>query len=117
MRLFEFIWPQYDGKTNKYEIDYGESYPKNTRQAEAQNAKPPTNEYAKVMLIAQMNEKYKRCQGLHIEDMSCWAHFKFNSKQPSFKVHVWEIFDEASLDSKTFETFFEKIFEKLSDVY
>ena len=49
--------------------------------------------------------------------MSCWAHFKFHPKQPSFKVHVWEIFDEASLDSKTFETFFDKIFEKLSDLY
>ena len=49
--------------------------------------------------------------------MSCWAHFKFHHKQPSFKVHVWEIFDEASLDSKTFETFFDKIFEKLSDLY
>ena len=49
--------------------------------------------------------------------MSCWARFKFDKNKPSLKVHVWDIFDEASLETTTFEAFFDKIFYKLGEIY
>jgi len=66
------------------------------------------------MKIAQINEKLKRHSKLKVEEMTCWARFKYSEKQPSFRVHIWDIFDQASLETRTFEAFFEKIFEKLS---
>lgn len=49
--------------------------------------------------------------------MSCWARFKYDKNKPSLKVHVWDIFDEASFETTTFETFFDKIFQKLGEIY
>ena len=49
--------------------------------------------------------------------MSCWARFKYSETDPAFRVHIWDIFDEALNETKNFDAFFEKIFDKLSELY
>ena len=75
------------------------------------------NDHAKLMLHNYMSEKMKRHQSLKVEEMSCWARFKYDKNKPSLKVHIWDIFDEASLETTTFETFFERIFQMLGEIY
>ena len=67
--------------------------------------------------IIEMIDRLRRHRRLKYEEMSCFARFKFDKSQPSFRVHVWDIFDEVLLEAKSFEVFFEIFFIKLSDMY
>ena len=49
--------------------------------------------------------------------MTCWARYKYSESDPAFRVHVWDIFDEALMETKNFDSFFERIWEKLKQIY
>ena len=36
--------------------------------------------------------------------MVVFARFKYAADKPAFKVHIWDLFGECSLDSVSFET-------------
>ena len=49
--------------------------------------------------------------------MTVFARFKFSKKQPAFRVHIWEIFDEANYSTKSFDDLFAAMTEKLADSF
>ena len=62
-------------------------------------------------------ERIKRRRKLDLSEMHCWARYKYSETIPAYRVHIWDLFDEALLETKTFETFFDRIFAKLSELY
>ena len=36
---------------------------------------------------------------------------------PSFRVHMWEVYDEANYSTKTFEDMFTAIYDKMADMF
>ena len=51
------------------------------------------------------------------EDMTVYARFKYSKDVPAFRVHMWEIFDQANYSTKNFEDLFSAIFEKMEDIF
>ena len=51
------------------------------------------------------------------EDMAAYARFKYSKDEPAFRVHMWEVFDEANLSTSTFEDLFAAIYQKLADMF
>ena len=51
------------------------------------------------------------------EDMTAFARFKYSEKQPTFRVHMWEVFDEANYSTNNFDDLFAAIYEKLADMF
>lgn len=49
--------------------------------------------------------------------MTCWARYKYSETAPAFRVHVWNIFDEALGETKSFDALFTNLFKKLSELY
>ena len=49
--------------------------------------------------------------------MTDQVRFKYSDNVPAFKVPVWELFDAAMVEAKDFETMFDRIFERLSELY
>ena len=54
---------------------------------------------------------------LQLEKMTVFARFKFERHRPALRVHVWDIFDYANINTATFNDLFESIFEQLCDLY
>ena len=63
----------------------------------------------------------KRLQnkGRHIkyENMLVFARFKYAVDRPAFRVHIWDLFEECSLATTSFEAQFDEIYERLYDEY
>ena len=51
------------------------------------------------------------------EDMTVFARFKYSKDLPAFRVHMWEVYDEANYSTKTFEDMFAAIYEKMADMF
>lgn len=54
---------------------------------------------------------------MRLDEMTCWARYKYSKTDSAIRVHVWDIFDEALLETKTFDAVFERLFQKLSELY
>lgn len=46
--------------------------------------------------------------------MSVFARFKYDENYPAFRVHIWDIFDEANLTTDSFETLIDSIYDQLA---
>ena len=54
---------------------------------------------------------------LRLENMAVFARFKFERNRPALRVHIWDIFDFANINTATFSDLFESIYNKLCDVH
>lgn len=54
---------------------------------------------------------------LRLEKMTVFARFKFERHRPALRVHVWDIFDYANINTATFHDLFESIHEQLCDLH
>ena len=71
----------------------------------------------RVARTAQFVEQFKQRSRLKLDQMSCWARYKYAEKEPAFRVHVWDIFDEALMATKTLDSFFDVMWDKLHEIY
>jgi hypothetical protein len=62
-------------------------------------------------------EMIDRTKHKKYENMTCFAKYKFAADKPAFRVHIWEVFDEANMASKNFNRMFEIIENKLCQMY
>ena len=91
---------------------------KHTPSRHSENSMPTKqNEFVKVARTAQFVEKLKRHSRLRLDEMTCWARYKYSETERSLRVHMWDLFDEALTETKTFDKFFERIWEKLKQRY
>ena len=54
---------------------------------------------------------------LRMEEMTVFARFKYQKDRPALRVHIWEIFDFANLNTASFKDLFQSIYDQLCDVY
>ena len=52
-----------------------------------------------------------------VENLSVWAKFKYDAAKPAHRVHMWEVFDTCSNETKSFEALFEAIYDALHAQY
>lgn len=62
-------------------------------------------------------KRLSRSRMLRYEDMTVFARFKYNKDKPALRVHVWDIFDFANLNTTNFGDLFASIYEQLVEVY
>ena len=64
-----------------------------------------------------MQRRLTRREMRRFEDMTVFARFKYSHDLPAFRVHMWEVFDNANYSTKSFEDLFTAIYEKMAEMF
>ena len=54
---------------------------------------------------------------LQYNDMTVFAIFKYSPDKPALRVHIWDIFENANLETVDFNQFFDSVYDQLLEVY
>lgn len=67
--------------------------------------------------LKAINKRLLRSRMLPIEKMTVFARFKYEKGRPALRVHIWDIFDYANLNTASINDMFESINDQLCDIY
>ena len=70
--------------------------------------------FTKLVLIKYGMSKRSNLQW---QDLQVYARFCYSKDKPALRVHVWDIFDEAHLNTKDLNDFYDHIYNQLEDLF